>query len=403
MTLSRKERRLTMAFSAVGHFFSHLFFAAYALVVVDLAAKGAFGLGYEDLLPLMGLGLFLYGAGAVPSGILGDRWSAPGMLVIFLVGTGLAACATGYAQSRTALWIGLSAIGLFGSIYHPVGIAWLTRDARGRGWMLGVNGMVGNLAIGFSPLIAGVLIDQFSWRAVFVLPGILCLLTGLGLAWAWQRGCFRGGAQILATARNETERSDMRRALSVLAIVILCAGLVDNALFAILPQFVADSAPALAAGGMTQLGLVVAPLYLLGAASQLVSGWLSDRLPVKPIYVACWIIQIGAFGTLVVVVGPFAIPVALIGLSCALAALTPENLMLARFSPPAWRSTMYGLKFVLAFGVGWPAVELAGGFYGSRGSFDMLFLVIAACAAVAATAALALPGLPRGAVSPRLG
>ena len=54
------------------------------------------------------------------------------------------------------LWLGLSALGLFGSIYHPVGIAWLTRDPQGRGWMLGVNGMIGNLSIGLSPVIAGV-------------------------------------------------------------------------------------------------------------------------------------------------------------------------------------------------------------------------------------------------------
>ena len=86
--LSRQERRLTLFFSCAGHFFSHLFFAAYTMVVVDLAARGAFGLSYENLLPLMGLGLFLYGAGAIPAGLLGDRWSAPGMLVVFLVGTG---------------------------------------------------------------------------------------------------------------------------------------------------------------------------------------------------------------------------------------------------------------------------------------------------------------------------
>ena len=394
--LSRRERLLTMAFAGVGHFFSHLFFAAYAMVVVDLAVRGAFGLGYDDLLPLMGVGLFLYGIGAVPAGILGDRWSAPGMLVIFLIGTGIVAWATGYAQNGTMLWLGLSALGLVSSIYHPVGIAWLTRDSTGRGWMLGVNGMVGNLAIGCSPLIAGVLIDFYSWRTVFILPGILCLLTGLAMAWAWWRGIFTGGNHLAATARNEAEPTEMRRGLLVLAIVVLCAGVVFNALIAVLPQFVADSVPGLIEGGMTRLGLVVAPLYLLGAASQLLSGWLSDRLPVKPIYVSCWILQILAFGLLVFLVGPVALPVALVALSCALASLTPENVMLARFSPPAWRSTIYGLKFIVAFGIGWPAVEIAGWLYGERQSFDLLFLILAGFAVLASFAALALPGSPRG-------
>ena len=32
------------------------------------------------------------------------------------------------------LAIGLTAIGLFGSIYHPVGVAWLVRNAENRGF-----------------------------------------------------------------------------------------------------------------------------------------------------------------------------------------------------------------------------------------------------------------------------
>ncbi len=394
--LSRDERRLTLFFSGAGHFFSHLFFSAYAMTVVDLAARGAFGLSYEELLPLMGLGLFLYGAGAVPAGLLGDRWSAPGMLVVFLIGTGAAAWATGYATNGTMLWLGLSALGLFGSIYHPVGIAWLTRDQEGRGWMLGVNGMVGNLSIGFSPLIAGVLIDLFSWRTVFILPGILCLITGLLMAWAWRQGRFTDSRHLSEFAQNETTASEMRRAMVVLAIVVVCTGLVFNAISAVLPKFVADSAPGLTGGGMTQLGLAVAPIYLVGAGAQLLSGWLSDRLPVKPIYIGCWLLQACALGALVHAIGPAAIPLALIAVSCSVASVPPENLMYARFSPPAWRGTFYGLKFILAFGLGWPAVEIAGWLYGTQGSFELLFTVLAAVAAVAAIAALALPSSPRG-------
>ena len=400
--LSRDERRLTLCFSCAGHFFSHLFFSAYAMVIVDLAARGAFELSYEELLPLMGLGLFLYGAGAVPAGLLADRWSAPGMLVVFLVGTGGVAWATGYATNGTMLWLGLSALGLFGSIYHPVGIAWLTRDPQRRGWMLGVNGMVGNLSIGFSPLIAGVLIDLFSWRSVFILPGILSLVTGMVMAVMWRQGRFGTGRQLSEFAQSEAAPSEMRRAMIVLAVAVVCTGIVFNAISAVLPKFVADSAPTLTGSGMTQLGLAVAPIYLLGAAAQLLSGWLSDRLPVKRIYIGCWILQACALGVLVHAIGPAAIPLALVAVSCSVASVPPENLMYARFSPPAWRGTFYGLKFILAFGLGWPAVEIAGWLYGAEGSFDTLFMVLAAVAALAAFTALALPSTSPRAGRPRL-
>ena len=58
-------------------------------------------------------------------------------MVVFFVGTGGAAIATGSAGSPAALAFGLAAIGLFGSIYHPVGTAWLVRNAANRGRALG--------------------------------------------------------------------------------------------------------------------------------------------------------------------------------------------------------------------------------------------------------------------------
>ena len=391
-----RVRRQTLLFSSAGHFFSHLFLAAYAMVAVELARQGSFGLGYEELLPLMGLGLFLYGAGAIPAGLLGDRWSAPGMLVVFLVGTGLAAGATALAGDRLTLWLGLSAIGLFGSIYHPVGIAWLVRDPANRGAMLGVNGMVGNLAIGLSPVIAGGLIDLFSWRAVFLLPGAVSLATGLLMLRAWRRGDFDGGLGEAAGAPPEFGRGELRRAMLLLVVAVICTGLVFNAISAVLPKFIADAAPRLAAGGMTQLGLVVAPIYLIGAVIQLGSGWLSDRLPVKPIYVGCWLLQILALLALARAGGPVAIAMALLAVTFSVASLPPENVMFARFSPPEWRSTIYGLKFVLAFGLGWPAVEAAGRLYGASGSFAPLFLGLAGISLCALVAACALPRLPLG-------
>jgi len=389
--LNQRERRLTLAYSSVGHFFSHLFVSAYTLVAVDLAAQGAFGLAYADLLPLIGVGLFLFGACALPAGMLADRWSAPGMLVVFLVGTGLAACATGFAEGPVSLWLGLTAIGLFGSIYHPVGLAWLTRDRVGRGWMLGVNGLAGNLALGLGPLIAGILIDLLSWRAVFFLPGALCALTGVAMAAVWARGGFAGGERLAAEAVVEAAPGEMRRALLILLIAVICTGTVFNALSAVLPQFVADSSPGLADRGMTWIGAVVAPLYLLGGLLQIATGWLADRLPVKPLYVLCWILQLLAFVALAAVIGPAALPIVLLATSAGLASLTPENMMFVRLSPPAWRSTMYGLKFILVFGLGWPAVEAAAWLYGVRESFDGLFVALACLAGAGVLAAVALP------------
>ena len=137
---------LALGFSSIGHFFAHLLMLLYPTVVLVL--EGRWGMSYGDLLSLSLGGFVLFGLGALPAGWLGDRWSAEGMMVVFFVGTGGAAIATGLTDGPVALAFGLASIGLFGSIYHPVGTAWLVRDAKNRGRALGVNGISGSIGLG---------------------------------------------------------------------------------------------------------------------------------------------------------------------------------------------------------------------------------------------------------------
>lgn len=388
------EHRLTQFFSGSGHVFSHVFLTTYAVVVVDLAARGEFGGDYGTLLPLMGVGLFLYGAGAIPAGLLGDRWSGPGMMVVFFLGTGLAAGFAGLAESRWGLWVALSAVGLFSSIYHPVGIAWLAKNPNRRGWVLGINGMLGNATIGVTPPVAGVLIDLFSWRAAFLVPAAVCAMLGIALLYFVRTQRITAHRVERASVPSETEPHEMRRAMICLAVAVTCTGLFFNATSSIMPKLVADGLPNWSAGGLTQVGLAVAPIYLVGAVTQVLGGYLADRYPMKIVYVGCWMLLLVSLIPLAVLVGPAALPFALLAVSFNVASLPAENVMYARFSPPAWRSTFYGIKFVLAFGMGWPAVEFAGRIYKLTGGFETLFVALVAVAGVAVAAALALPRSP---------
>ena len=385
---------LARFFAGAGHVFSHVFFSAYAVVVVDMAARGEFGGNYATLLPLMGFGLFLYGLCAIPAGLLGDRWSGPGMMVVFFLGSGAASLFAGVSGSRTELWIALSLIGMFGSIYHPVGIAWLVRNPARRGRAMGMNGMVGNATVGLTPPLAGILIDTFSWRAAFLVPGALSLALGVMLIFCIATGRTRATPGKTGFTEIKSSPGEIRHAILLLAVVAICTGVFFNATFTIMPKFVADSIPGLAEGGMTRIGFAVAPIYLVGALAQICGGYLSDRYSVKWIYVSCWGMVLLTLLPLSMLVGPVAVPFALLAISFNVMSLPPENVMYARFSPPAWRGTFYGIKFVLAFGVGWPAVEAAGWLYGRAGNFTELFLALTAVAALALAAALALPKTP---------
>jgi MFS family permease len=196
---------------------------------VLLVIEGHWGTSYGDLLSLSLGGFVLFGLGALPAGWLGDRWSAERMMVVFFVGSGGAASATGLAGSPTALALGLAAIGLFGSIYHPVGTAWLIRNAANRGRALGWNGISGSIGLAAAPFVAGALVQVISWRAAFIIPGTLCVGVGVALL------CLvRSGGVVAAPVDRRPEppasRGDTVRTFIVLSFTMLADGTISRAI-----------------------------------------------------------------------------------------------------------------------------------------------------------------------------
>src|ERR1700745_3549890 len=102
--MNSRSADLALIFSSVGHFFAHLLMLLYPTVVLVL--EGRWGMSYGDLLSLSLGGFVLFGLGALPAGWLGDRWSAEGMMVLFFIGTGGAAIATGLTEGPAALALG---------------------------------------------------------------------------------------------------------------------------------------------------------------------------------------------------------------------------------------------------------------------------------------------------------
>src|SRR5258708_25510113 len=97
---------------------------------VVLVLAPAFGLPYSKMLPLSLGGFIAFGAGSLPAGWLGDRWSRRGMMIVFFVRVRVASIVTAFARSGWEIAAGLTRLGLFAPIYHPVGIAMLVKDER---------------------------------------------------------------------------------------------------------------------------------------------------------------------------------------------------------------------------------------------------------------------------------
>src|SRR5262249_59770288 len=105
---------------------------------------------------------------ALPAGWLADKWSREGMMCVFFFGVGLAAIATGFAQTPLQIGIGLFVIGVFAAIYHPVGLAIVTAKWRNTGMRIAVNGVWGNLRVASAALLTRYFIDHGGLRRALI-------------------------------------------------------------------------------------------------------------------------------------------------------------------------------------------------------------------------------------------
>ncbi len=388
--------RLSLLFSCLGHTYMHVFTAFYFVIV--LALEVDWGLPYHELIELWTLGALLVGLGALPAGWLADRWSTSGMMTVYFLGLGAASMLCAFLDTPAALLAGLAAIGLFSSIYHPVGIAWVVRTARRRGKALGINGLFGGLGVAAAGLLAGTLIDLHGWRAAFFVPGAVCFATGLALA-----ACARLGwvteSSVVHKPHAPAERADMWRAFAVLLLTMLCLGLIFQATQMTLPKVFDLRLRDIAGDGVFGIGVIVAGVYTVGGLVQVLGGHLADRYPLKPIYLAGFLIQIPVLIGVASLAGLPLIAMAVLTVVLASGTLPAENMLLARYAPERHHSLAFGVKFVIAFGSAPLALQVVSLVKAQTGEFFWLFGLLAALALVAASAAFLLPAAPRQAVA----
>ena len=386
-TESRPGRALL--FSNLAHYYNHVIMLLFPTVALVL--ENEWGLSFGALLQLAFWGYLAYGLAALPAGWLGDRWSTRGMLAVYMVGTGAVTFLTGFAGTPLQMGLGLTAMGLFASIYHPVGTSFIVKHAVNRGRALGANGVFGTIGVATAALIAGVLIDGWGWRMAFFVPGLVCFSTGILFLIFTESAGEEAVAKKQGTAAGPLQRREVVRAFTILAVTMTCAGFIAQGFLVGLPKVFSERVLLSGFEGITGTSTLVTFALLVGASGQLLGGQLAERFSIKYVYVFMYVLMVPvAVGAAYLSGAPLVVAATVFQLVLA-SSLPAENCLVARFCPEGWHARAYGAKFVLALGVASLAVPITGLIRDATGGFFWFFLALAGCAALVVCFAVFLP------------
>ena len=262
----------------LGHGLDHLLMLLFP-VVAALAAS-AFDEDYGTLLALSTGSWIAFGLGALPAGWLADRWSRHGMIAVFFLGAGAASLMTACAQNYWQIAGGLVVLGIFASIYHPVGVSILAGGAAETlGKRLALNGGWGNIGVAFSAVVAGALADHFGWRAAFIIPGIVTI--AIGIVWI-----VLVPRSVVDEARGHGKHTtspppiNWKRVVIIISALTILTGFAFQASIVSLPKLFDERLGAVA-GSATVVGFLAFGVYLVAGVAQLVVGGLIDILNKK--------------------------------------------------------------------------------------------------------------------------
>ena len=378
-----------IGFSSLGHFYNHLFEPIF--FVVALALPPVLGIPYEDVLTLIIAGKIITGLLAPVLGWISDRWSAPAMMLIYFLGFGAAGIAVGFTSTPLAMAIALTVLGGFGAIYHPVGIAWMVAGAPNRGRALGINGMFGGFGPAVAGVVAGALVQWASWRAAFIVPGAIVMLTGIVFMFAMRRGHFPARIAPRANAHVDVSRGEAVKIYLVLTVAMVVNGFVYNVTQSSLPKIFSTDLHGLLGDGTAGVGTGIMIAYGIGGVFQAWVGHLSDRYPLKWVYALMLLVQAPVLALATVLTGAPLLATATAMIMFNTGALPAENGLMARYAPAQWQATAYGLKFIVAFTFSGLGIWSASKVLALTGGFDALYLGVAAAIALAAVIVTALP------------
>ena len=391
---------LRLLYLNFGHFIDHMLILIFAKAAFSAGIDFGFGKdgAYAEMLFYGIPSLVLFGACAPIAAHMADHWNRNGMLTVFFVGIGLASILTGFAQSLLQIGLGLALIGIFASIYHPVGIAMVIEGGGKVGWRLGVNGLWGNMGVAAAPLVTGLILVQFDWRMAFIIPGSVSILIGLG---------FLGFVRSVDVRAPEAIRQEKeligfapgwQRALVSLALVTAAGGFVFGAMTFLIPRLFEVRMQGITSD-IAVTGTLASIIYAVAAFAQLVVGRAIDKRSIKNVLIFIAVGQPLLLFLMAMQTDYALFAVSLLAMGFVFGQIPITDAVLSQYVPDQWRAKVLSIKFLINLVIGALALMTARYLLSTGAGFEAVMRVISIAACFIVGAAILLPNrhaLPTG-------
>ncbi|MEX0785084.1 MAG: MFS transporter, partial [Dehalococcoidia bacterium] len=381
-----------VAYISVVHGLIHTIEFSYAALLSRIDDE--FGAGLFVLGIVANAFAFTFGFSALPSGLLVDRLGTQRVLFIAFSLAAGAALLVATAPNAAVLGVFLALLGLGIGLYHPAGISFIAQATEQRGLAFGWHGLVGNLGIAISPLLAIGVAEAAGWRWAYVLLALLALVVAISLRIVRFPAATHEDAPEPPVEPGYAPAPVRLRAVAPLLLVygvFVLNGFVYRGSLTFLPTHIEENLhiswfgldEAWLAGSLTTLAL------LAGAVGQLAGGTLSERYRLERLAVP---LTFGLLPTLLLMGLTSGLPLVVFSALFVFANFSSQPVytgLIADYTPRRAIGRSYGISFFAAFGIGSLAGTFAG-FFAGRWGTDAVFLSLAGFVVVTLCLAVAI-------------
>jgi MFS family permease len=184
-------------------------------------------------------------------------------------------------------------------------------------------------------------------------------------------------------------RGEMVRVFFVLIVGTAIGGVIFSATTIAMPKLFEERLSEITSS-VSGIGLFVFVVYTLAAVAQMIIGTLADRMPLGRLLVPVTLVQIPLLLLAGMMGGVSTLFIAIPMMFLVFGLIPINEVMVARYTPPEYRTRIYSVRYTLAFGSIAAAIPTVAWLHSNYGGFAQLFMLLGALAVPLTLAAFLL-------------